>query len=154
VTRRSPYMIELSAQDRAVLEQRARCYTAAHHQVVRAKIVLMAADGWENTQIAARLDTRPQIVSMWRKRDVAASCVAALAAVFVAITLATQYAEAGGFEWGARFFSPLVVPIAALAAATTLSGASATQESTYTPGRGKMTICNTAESKTRSQALM
>jgi transposase len=61
-------VIELSAQDRAVLEQRARSYTAAHHQVVRAKIVLMAADGWENTQIAARLDTRPQIVSMWRKR--------------------------------------------------------------------------------------
>ena len=47
VTRRSPYVIELSAQDRAVLEQRARAYTAAHHEVVRAKIVLMAADGWE-----------------------------------------------------------------------------------------------------------
>jgi transposase len=68
VTRRSPYMIELSAQDRAVLEQRARSYTAAHHQVVRAKIVLMAADGLENTAIAARLDTRPQVVSLWRKR--------------------------------------------------------------------------------------
>lgn len=47
MTRRSPYVIELSAQDRAVLEQRARAYTAAHHEVVRAKIVLMAADGWE-----------------------------------------------------------------------------------------------------------
>ena len=68
VTRRSPYMIELSAQDRAVLEQRVRSYTAAHHQVVRAKIVLMAADGLENTAIAARLDTRPQVVSLWRKR--------------------------------------------------------------------------------------
>ena len=61
VTRRSPYMIELSAQDRSVLEQRARCYTAAHHQVVRAKIVLMAADGLENTVITARLDTRAQV---------------------------------------------------------------------------------------------
>ena len=68
MTRRSPFMIELSAQDRSVLEQRARCYTAAHHQVVRAKIVLMAADGLENTVIAARLDTRAQVVSLWRKR--------------------------------------------------------------------------------------
>jgi hypothetical protein len=68
VTRRSPYVIELSVRDRAVLEQRARSYTAAHHQVVRAKIVLMAADGLENTVIAARLDTRPQVVSLWRKR--------------------------------------------------------------------------------------
>ena len=57
MTRRSPYVIELSAQDRAVLEQRARAYTAAHHEVVRAKIVLMAADGLENMVIAARLDT-------------------------------------------------------------------------------------------------
>ena len=56
VTRRSPFVIELSASDRAVLEQRARAYTAAHHEVVRAKIVLMAAAGLENTVIAARLD--------------------------------------------------------------------------------------------------
>jgi len=61
-------VIELSVQDRAALEQRARSYTAAHHVVVRAKIVLMAAAGWENTVIAARLDTRPQVVTLWRKR--------------------------------------------------------------------------------------
>ena len=46
MTRRSPYVIALSAEDRAVLEQRARAYTGPHHQVVRAKIVLLAADGW------------------------------------------------------------------------------------------------------------
>jgi hypothetical protein len=67
VTRHSPYVIELSAQDRVVLEQRARAYTAAHHEVVRSKIVLMAADGLENTVIAARLDIRQQVVSLWRK---------------------------------------------------------------------------------------
>lgn len=66
--RRSPYVIELSVQDRAVLEQRARTYTAAYDEVVRAKIVLLAADGLENTVIAARLDVRPQLVSLWRKR--------------------------------------------------------------------------------------
>src|SRR6478752_2422811 len=56
VTRRSPFVIELSAQERAALEQRARAYTAPHHVVTRAKIVLLAADGWENTAIAGRLD--------------------------------------------------------------------------------------------------
>ena len=37
MTRRSPYLIELSAADRAALEQRARAYTAPYHQVVRAQ---------------------------------------------------------------------------------------------------------------------
>ena len=57
VTRRSPFVIELSAEDRAALEQRARAYTAPYHQVVRAKIALLAADGLENTVIAGRLDS-------------------------------------------------------------------------------------------------
>ena len=68
VTRRSPFVIELSAQERAVLERRARAYTAPHHVVTRAKIVLLAADGWENTAIAGRLDAPVQLVSKWRKR--------------------------------------------------------------------------------------
>src|SRR5215203_2217342 len=68
VTRRSPYVIELSAVDRAALQQRARAYTAPHYQVVRAKIVLLAADGLENTVIADRLDVAVQLVSKWRKR--------------------------------------------------------------------------------------
>jgi hypothetical protein len=68
VTRRSPYVIELSAADRAALEQRARAYTAPYHQVMRAKIVLLAADGLENTVIADLLDVAVQLVSKWRKR--------------------------------------------------------------------------------------
>lgn len=68
MTRRSPFVIELSSRDRAVLKQRARAYTAPHHQVVRAKIVLLAADGLENTVIAERLDVGVQLVSKWRKR--------------------------------------------------------------------------------------
>ena len=35
---------------------------------MRAKIVLMAAQGLDNDEIAARLDTRREIVSKWRKR--------------------------------------------------------------------------------------
>ncbi len=51
-----------------MLEQRSRAYTAAHHEVVRAKIVLLAAAGLENTVIADRLDVAVQLVSKWRKR--------------------------------------------------------------------------------------
>jgi transposase len=36
--------------------------------VIRAKIVLLAAEGLDNDVIAARLDTPRQIVSKWRKR--------------------------------------------------------------------------------------
>ena len=68
MTRRSPFVIELSAQERAALERRARAYTAPHHVVTRAKIVLLAAGGWENTAIADRLDAPVQLVSKWRKR--------------------------------------------------------------------------------------
>jgi transposase len=39
-----------------------------YRDVVRAKIVLMAADGLGNDEIAARLDTRREVVSKWRKR--------------------------------------------------------------------------------------
>ncbi len=39
-----------------------------YREVVRAKIVLMAAAGLDNDEIAARLDTRREIVSKWRKR--------------------------------------------------------------------------------------
>jgi transposase len=37
-------------------------------QVQRAKIVLLAAEGLSNDQIAARLDTRREVVWLWRKR--------------------------------------------------------------------------------------
>lgn len=66
--RSSPFVIRLSDADRAELERRARCYTAPHAEVVRAKIVLLAADGLENTVIAARLDVHVGVVSRWRKR--------------------------------------------------------------------------------------
>jgi transposase len=68
MTRRSPYVIMLSPGDRAVLQERARAYTASFATVVRSKIVLLAADGVQNTRIAERLDVHVDVVSMWRKR--------------------------------------------------------------------------------------
>ena len=41
---------------------------APHAEVVRAKIVLLAADGVANTVIAERLDVHVDVVSRWRKR--------------------------------------------------------------------------------------
>lgn len=68
MTRQSPYVIELSATDRAVLEKRARTYTARHADVIRAKIVLLCADGHPNTAIATRLGVHVSVVRTWRKR--------------------------------------------------------------------------------------
>ena len=66
--RRSPFLIELSPEERAVLQQRARCYTLPYRDVIRAKIVLLAERGFDNDDIAERLDSRREIVSKWRKR--------------------------------------------------------------------------------------
>src|SRR5437867_8506547 len=66
--RRSPYVIELSKAEREALAARARKYTSPYRDVIRAKIVLMAAEGLENDVIGSRLDTPRQIVSKWRKR--------------------------------------------------------------------------------------
>ena len=66
--RKSPYVLRLSTEQRTELEARARRYTLPYRDVVRAKIVLMAAEGLDNDEIAWRLDTRREIVSKWRKR--------------------------------------------------------------------------------------
>lgn len=64
----SPYSIVLTDDERRDLEAMARCYTSPYCEVVRARIVLYAADGKGNDEIAARLDTPRQVVSKWRKR--------------------------------------------------------------------------------------
>jgi transposase len=66
--RRCPFRIQLSPTERAYLEACARKYTSPYRDVIRAKIVLYAAAGLDNDDIAARLDTPRQIVSKWRKR--------------------------------------------------------------------------------------
>lgn len=66
--RHSPFVVLLTASERRELEARARRYTSPYRDVIRAKIVLLAAAGWRNDAIAARLDTPRQIVSKWRHR--------------------------------------------------------------------------------------
>jgi transposase len=66
--RTSPYSIALTEDERRFLEAAARRYTSPYRDVVRARIVLYAAEGLGNDEIAARLDTPRQVVSKWRKR--------------------------------------------------------------------------------------
>lgn len=66
--RRSPYTILLSKEEHEHLVAIAARYTAPYFEVIRAKIVLFAAEGLENQEIATRLDLPRQIVSKWRKR--------------------------------------------------------------------------------------
>ena len=66
--RTSPYTIQLSNAERACLESQARKYTSPYISVIRAKMILLAAQGQANDQIAASLSIPRQIVSKWRKR--------------------------------------------------------------------------------------
>jgi len=66
--RESPFPIRLSRQERQMLEARRRQYTLPYRDVVRAKVVLFAAEGLENKVIGERLDLPRPVVSKWRKR--------------------------------------------------------------------------------------
>jgi transposase-like protein len=68
VPRKSPFVIDLSTAERAALEATSRRYSAPYRDVVRARIVLLAAGGAENVEIARRLELPVQVVSKWRKR--------------------------------------------------------------------------------------
>ena len=58
----------VSPGQREILESVARSPSAPHREVVRARALLMAADGLANTAIAAALSVSPASVSGWRTR--------------------------------------------------------------------------------------
>jgi len=66
--RPSPYRIVLTEEERKTLASRLRKYTLPHYSVVRARIVLLAAEGLENKEIGRRLELPRENVSRWRKR--------------------------------------------------------------------------------------
>jgi transposase len=65
-------VIELSADERTALERWARGHATPARLVLRAKIVLAAAAGRRNQDIAADLGTQPRTVGQWRRRFAAA----------------------------------------------------------------------------------
>ena len=58
----------LAPEERAEIESWSRGRSTPHRLVLRARIVLRAADGWENQRIAEALATRPNTVGLWRRR--------------------------------------------------------------------------------------
>jgi CRP-like cAMP-binding protein len=68
VGRQSPFPVRLSEDERQELESRVKRYTLPHYQILRARMILLAADGLSNEEIARQLGTRRESVSFWRKR--------------------------------------------------------------------------------------
>jgi len=68
VPKKSPYRILLEVGEKNLLESITRKYTSPYCDVIRAKVVLLAAEGLDNKAIGERLDLPRQIVSKWRKR--------------------------------------------------------------------------------------
>ncbi len=63
-----PPDVELTEKLQEILEQIARCYTNPYYLVLRAKIILMAATGANDAQIARRLTVDTDTACTWRKR--------------------------------------------------------------------------------------
>ncbi len=64
----TPDLITLSTDERVVLTARANAASAAHRDVLRARIVLAADDGVPNAGIAAGLGLHVDTVRKWRRR--------------------------------------------------------------------------------------
>src|SRR6266550_9224446 len=60
--------IELSEEERAQLESWARRRTSAQALAQRSRVVLLAAEGLNNTEIAGRLGVHRPMVRKWRSR--------------------------------------------------------------------------------------
>lgn len=65
---RSPFTLLLDLKEKQILEAITRKYTSPYRDVMRAKVILLAAQGLSNKEIGERLDLPRQIVSKWRKR--------------------------------------------------------------------------------------
>ncbi len=63
-----PPVVELSAEERQGLEALVRAHRTPQQLALRARIVLAAADGLNNTQIARQLGVEDDTVRLWRMR--------------------------------------------------------------------------------------
>src|SRR5215467_7508432 len=63
-----PPKVVLSERERADLERLVRAYTTGQHLALRARIVLLAGDGWNTLQLARELDVDDETPGHWRGR--------------------------------------------------------------------------------------
>jgi len=73
---RTAPLVELNSEQRTALERLARQRSAPARVVERARIVLLAAEGLENKQIARRMRVTPEKAARWRDRFLAGGIVA------------------------------------------------------------------------------
>lgn len=71
-----PDLVSLSESERSELQQLVRRHSTAQQIVLRARIILEADAGLNNSQIARQLELTPETVRMWRKRWLAFQAVA------------------------------------------------------------------------------
>jgi len=63
-----PEPIELSDKVRQDLEKLVACHTTGHQKAQRARIILKAAEGKNNAEIARELNQSIDMVRLWRRR--------------------------------------------------------------------------------------
>ena len=68
MTGRPKANLELTAVQRQELERLARAGTGERRMVFRARLILECATGADNVQVAKRLGTSEQTVTLWRGR--------------------------------------------------------------------------------------
>src|ERR1041384_4778542 len=66
--RKSPFDMNLSSEERQTLESMARKYTSPYCDVIRAKIILLADEGFSNDVISSRLDQWSYLVALAQYR--------------------------------------------------------------------------------------
>ena len=71
-----PDPLSLSASERSELQRLARRHSTTQQIALRARIILEADAGLNNSQIARQLDWTPETVRAWRKRWLAFQAVA------------------------------------------------------------------------------
>jgi putative transposase len=63
-----PPCVDLTGEERRELEALVRRHTTGQQVAERARIVLLAADGLNNSEIARQLTLEPETVRLWRRR--------------------------------------------------------------------------------------
>ena len=105
-----PPAVELTADERRELEGLARRHKTGQQLAERARIVLLAADGLNNSEIARELALEPDTVRLWRQRWLALSGVAS-----AELSVADRLADAPRSGTPARITPEQVARIVALA---------------------------------------
>lgn len=73
----NPPMVELSVEERHGLETLIRRHTTPQQTALRARIVITAADGFNNAQIGRLLDVDTDTARLWRNRWLGLAVVSA-----------------------------------------------------------------------------